>query len=202
MIKAVVIGLALFNLGCYHSSQGGIISPVTAKISPSPIIIAEERPEISATTITQESPSVIKKKYKSIQYSFDEGDSLLHLSARRDVFEDAVAQWNHDLGMEIFSSKKGRIKLMVLFLDIKGESGDNGVVAATTLRTTCSKQVITVYKNASMKRRVILHELGHSMGLGHSDNIDDIMYYRATSQQYPSKDDIKRAKLAIERFCN
>jgi len=41
-------------------------------------------------------------------------------------------------------------------------------------------------------RRTALHEMGHSLGLNHSDNKKDLMYYRGISNNRLSANDIKR----------
>ena len=105
---------------------------------------------------------------------------------------DAAWDWNDALGGEVFSFGSGeRVIKMRVMPDIPGHPQAAGVYH----QLMCNNTYI-VYRaktKQNLKYSVALHELGHSLGLNHSDNPNEVMY---ATLGYPKKlqlGDINRA---------
>jgi predicted Zn-dependent protease len=70
------------------------------------------------------------------------------------------------------------------------------ILGYTYTRNPVNTSEVYLYKNidASKRYTIALHELGHLLGLPHSDQENDIMYYKIGNQKELTDNDIARIR--------
>ncbi|HIW71174.1 MAG TPA: matrixin family metalloprotease [Candidatus Levilactobacillus faecigallinarum] len=128
------------------------------------------------------------------------------------IWKKAVKSWNAVGVVELTPAKSGQKADITLTssnsLKTKGsdlagytnysyyqKSGDNQIVSA---KSTLNKKLLTKYNYTTKQRaNVATHEIGHALGLSHSDSEASVMY---ASERYASID--SQDKVALQQAYN
>ncbi len=124
------------------------------------------------------------------------------------MVEDAVDEWESSLGQQLWdidptvlAVNPGNRNLIRWSSDIEGETGHN---AASTLAVTLryingpyyyKSEIILNAQHPTLGtmnglKSTLMHEFGHTYGLGHSNNNQAIMYFQYTGSQILANDDL------------
>lgn len=111
----------------------------------------------------------------------------------------SMKDWNDKIGKEVFvfQHNDGSIVNFVLF-DKYEYSSNNDVVGyadRVNYPHTIGLKASAPFQNT---RNIIQHELGHIIGLSHSKDSRDLMYYATRPGVYASPNDVEQARKLIE----
>lgn len=202
--KIVFIGLILFGFGCaVTATQPQIpISNIDLKslaLSPTPFYNAPLRtptPEPTSAPLVFPSPSLSPSPNKR-QFKISINSEIT--KEKQEKIRVAINEWNDAFGYEVFSFDSGDYLLDISLSTYLGDIGPT--VVGVYKGNICRDSTITLFSALTLEktRLVTLHELGHALGLKHSDGAEDVMYYRVGTRKL-SENDIARAK-AVESAC-
>lgn len=112
-----------------------------------------------------------------------------------------MEDWNQKIGKTVFvfDYNDGSVVNFILFDNYPLA---NGVTVLGYADRTVYPHVVGLKTSAPIQntRNIIQHELGHIMGLGHSENFKDLMYYASRPGVYASEGDVKLAKEIVEKL--
>lgn len=137
-----------------------------------------------------------QKKKISFNYLFEDSDKNTTTYIWNLVFSEATSMWNDALEYEVFKESKENVNLRIKYVSelyIK-----NGVKIAGTCRSDCEFAEIKVFMGATFKKGTALHELGHAIGLKHSELEEEVMFPMIDKEKYLTFGDIIKAKKAVE----
>ncbi len=122
----------------------------------------------------------------------------------------AVNEWNTEVGFELFEIVAESTNVVVCSSNFESETTfDNSKTLAITERRTSGPYInlARIILNDDHHKicstgtakldRTVLHEFGHIIGLGHSQNPQSIMYYSIGHIDHLTEDDIKTAHSLI-----
>lgn len=112
------------------------------------------------------------------------------------LVEEGCARWNGALGEVVFlQAGNGR----VISTDIMNSrpSGVGVAIGEVDNLTSPHRMALWVGILPPTDRAVVLHELGHLLGIAHSDASDDVMYYRNGFATDLSPNDVHRGRIAV-----
>lgn len=143
-------------------------------------------------------------------------------SIYKQAYERAIEIWN-DTGIIKFTYTKNEDEANIILSNRDEGTGytpnqeEGKVIGLTTTNTDSDNYIVkanvdfidnTIYNNNRELKYgieslidVALHEIGHSIGLGHSDNMNSIMYKQASSEplNYIDKETYDKAKALYEQ---
>lgn len=123
----------------------------------------------------------------------------------KDIVSTAMAQWEEGIGVDIWElvEKEGILFIYWSFhfsrFDILGETRRTyrgGPLERMEIVLNGNNFFLTNGRDETLKW-VLLHELGHSLGLAHSVKENDVMFPHPGTPFRLSEEDIKRGKKAV-----
>ncbi len=105
-------------------------------------------------------------------------------SAEAALIESAVSEWNERAGAGIVVGADCDRRLVVVDELTRMGEWDGYEARVARPRTGVAEA------DAAVLRWVALHELGHALGLGHSDHEEDVMFSSSTFQEHLTQRDV------------
>ena len=121
----------------------------------------------------------------------------------KEIVSMAMTEWEKEIGVDIWESVERQGDLFIYWSSHFSQFNTLGKTRRIYKHSSLERIEILLnennffLKNNRILKWVLLHELGHSMGLGHSKKEEDIMYGHLGMKIGLSKEDIERGKKVV-----